>query len=495
MSDSVAKPAATARLSASDAAEQLAARIADRSAVVGVVGLGYVGLPLAVALAEAGFGLRGVDLDPGKVESLRGGRSPIADVSDPRVAAVVDSGRLQASTDYAGLSDCDAIFVCVPTPFDANKTPDLQFVHRAADGVAAQLRPGQLVVLQSTTYPGTTEEVILPRLEAADLEVGRDFFLAFSPERIDPGVPEHTVLNTPKVVGGITARCTELAAALLSSLGPAVHPVSSPRVAEMTKLLENIFRSVNIALVNEMAILGERMGLDIWEVIEAAATKPFGFMPFWPGPGVGGHCIPIDPYYLAWKAREYDFSTRFIELAADINQAMPFHAANLVDQALDWAGRSCKGARVLVLGVAFKPNVDDPRNSPAERVIELLLARGARVEYHDPHVPRFRVGGSPIHPEALQLRSRPLDEATVSEADAVVILTAHAALDYPAILRHARLVVDTTRATQGQEAEHLFRLGRQRPASEAMSEPGDAHHPAVEQPEGEHPADETPRST
>ena len=451
-------------VSSNATADALALRIAERDAKVGVVGLGYVGLPLAVALAEAGFRVRGVDLDPLKIAAIGAGRSPIADIESERVAPLVDAARLSAAADYGSLADCDAIFVCVPTPFDANKTPDLQFVRAAADGVAAQLRPGQLIVLQSTTYPGTTEEVILPRLEASDLEVGRDFFLAFSPERIDPGVPEHTVRNTPKVVGGVTPRCAQLAAGLLASLGPAVRIVSGPRVAEMTKLLENIFRSVNIALVNELAILGERMDLDIWEVIDAAATKPFGFMPFWPGAGVGGHCIPIDPYYLAWKAREYDFSTRFIELAADINQAMPFHAANLVSRALDADGRATLGARVLVLGVAFKPNVDDPRNSPAERVIELLLARGAELEYHDPHIPRFQVGGSPILSEPVELTGQALDDDRLVQADVVVILTAHASVDYDRVLRLARRVVDTTRATQGRDDRHLIRLGAAWPA-------------------------------
>jgi UDP-N-acetyl-D-glucosamine dehydrogenase len=443
----------------SQSALRLRERIADRSARVGVVGLGYVGLPLAVALAEAGYAVEGVDLDRHKVGLIQAGQSPIADISAERVAPLTASGRLVASADYAGLARCDAVFVCVPTPFDANKTPDLRFVHRAADGVAEHLHPGQLVILQSTTYPGTTEEVILPRLEASGLRVGEDFFLAFCPERIDPGVPEHTVLNTPKVVGGVTAQCADLAADLLSALGPAVRKVSSPRVAEMTKLIENIFRSVNIAMVNEMALLGERMGLDIWEVIDAAATKPFGFMPFWPSAGVGGHCIPIDPYYLAWKAREYDFSTRFIELAADINQAMPYHAVNLLARALDASGRPLAGARVLILGVAFKPNVDDPRNSPAERVMALLLSRGAILDYHDPHVPRFQVGGEPVLPRAVQLESRPLDDAALREADAVLILTAHAAVDHARVCRDARLIVDTTRATRNMQQTNLIRLG------------------------------------
>lgn len=440
-------------------ANPLLHRITTHTAHVGVIGLGYVGLPLAVALAEAGFPLTGVDLDARKIDLIRVGQSPIGDIPSDRVAPLIAAGRLTVGTDYAPLAACDAIFVCVPTPFDANKTPDLTYVRAAADGIAGILRPGQLIILQSTTYPGTTEEVIQPRLEAGGLAAGRDFFLAFSPERIDPGVPEHTVRNTPKVVGGVTPACAELAAALLATLGPEVRVVSNPRVAEMTKLLENIFRSVNIALVNELALLSERMGIDIWEVITAAATKPFGYMPFWPGPGVGGHCIPIDPYYLAWKAREYDFSTRFIELAADINQAMPHHVANLVTRQLNARGRPVKDARVIILGVAFKPDVDDPRHSPAERVIELLLEHGAVVRYHDPHIPEFHVGANPFHRPGEILRSVPLTPAELAAADIAVILAAHRAVDYAEVLAHAPLVVDTTRATLGVRAPNLVRLG------------------------------------
>jgi len=438
---------------------QLHDRIHDRTARVGVIGLGYVGLPLAVALAETGFGVTGVDREDRKVSAINGGQSPIGDVESARVASRVAAGALAATGDYRALAACDAIFVCVPTPFDANKTPDLRYVHAAAEGIAGILRPGQLVILQSTTYPGTTEEVIQPRLEAGGLRAGLDFFLAFCPERIDPGVSEHTVLNTPKVVGGITPTCAALAAALLSTLGPEVRTVSSPRVAEMTKLLENIFRSVNIALVNELALLCERMEIDIWEVIAAAATKPFGFMPFWPGPGVGGHCIPIDPYYLAWKAREFDFNTRFIELAADINQAMPHHVVNLMTWSLNARGHPVRGARVLVLGVAFKPDVDDSRHSPAERVIELLLELGAEVRYHDPHVPEFRVGASRFHRSAEVLHSTPLADAEMEAADVVIVLAAHRAVDYDRVLAKARLVLDTTRATMGRRADNLIRLG------------------------------------
>ena len=435
--------------------------IAHRTLRVGVIGLGYVGLPLAVALAEAGFRVTGIDVDARRVAAVGRGESPIADIDSARLAPLVAAGILTVSATYADVPECDAVFVCVPTPFDANKTPDLRYVHAAADGIAGHLRAGQLVVLQSTTYPGTTEEAIRPRLEANGLKAGVDFYLAFSPERIDPGVPEHTVLNTPKVVGGVTPDCTALAAALLGTLGPQVHVVSSPRVAEMTKLLENIFRSVNIALVNELALLCERMDIDVWEVIEAAATKPFGFMPFWPGAGVGGHCIPIDPYYLAWKAREYDFSTRFIELAADINQAMPHHVVSLAAQALDRCGRTLHAAQVLVLGVAFKPDVDDARHSPAERVIELLIERGAHVRYHDPHVGEFKVGRSAFHRPQEVLHSVPLTDEEIAAADVVLILTGHRDVDYPRVLDLARLVVDTTRVTRHLAGGHpnVVRLG------------------------------------
>ncbi len=445
-------------------------RIDDRSARLAVVGQGYVGLPLAMAFAAAGFRVVGVDTDPDKVAALEAGHSPIADVPDDQLAVTLASGRYEATTDPGVLAGSDAVFVCVPTPFDRNKTPDLTFVNSAADAVAKHLHRGQLVVLQSTTYPGTTEEAIRPRLEAGGLAAGRDFYLAFSPERIDPGVPEHTVLNTPKVVGGITPACTEVAAAIFATLGTAVHPVSSPRVAEMTKLLENIFRSVNIALVNELALLSERMGIDIWEVVDAAATKPFGFMPFHPGPGVGGHCIPIDPYYLAWKAREYDFSTRFIELAADTNQAMPRHVVGLVASALSRGGIPVSGARVLVLGVAFKGDVDDPRNSPAERVIELLMAQGARVSYHDPHVAAFRVGANVFRSEATDLRSIELTDEALATAHVAVILAAHSGIDYGRVVAGARLVVDATSATRGLGGA-VVRLGAPWPNQPATATP------------------------
>lgn len=433
---------------------------------VGVIGLGYVGLPLAVAFAEAGCEVVGVDVDPGKVAALMAGHSPIRDVPAEALRAALGSGRFRATTDYGALGGVEAMFICVPTPYDPMRAPDLSYVRAAAEGIVPYLRRGHLVVLQSTTYPGTTEEVVRPILERSGLVAGEDFDLAFSPERMDPGNREWTVRNTPKVVGGVTPRSTARAAALLRRLGAPVHEVSSPRVAEMSKLLENIFRSVNIALVNELALLCERMGIDVWEVIEAAKTKPFGFMAFYPGPGVGGHCIPVDPYYLSWKAREYDFYTKFIELAAEVNQAMPFHVVHKVEEALDrFAGRGLRGSRVLVLGVAFKREVDDARNSPAERIIELLLGRGAEVAYHDPYIPRFRVGGDVFRREAREFASVPLEEGWLRWADVVVIVTGHRAVDYGKVVREARLVVDTCNATMGlpHASAVVVRLGAPMP--------------------------------
>jgi UDP-N-acetyl-D-glucosamine dehydrogenase len=436
-------------------------KIADKSAHVAVIGLGYVGLPLASGLGKAGFRVTGVDLDLKKVKMLQQGMSYIADVPDEDLAPLVAEGRVQATADYDALSDVDAVFICVPTPFNAMKAPDLSFVEGAARGIVPRLHVGQLVVLQSTTYPGTTEECVQPILETSGLKAGQDFYLAFSPERIDPGNREFTVENTPKVVGGVTPQCGQLAGALLAHLTPQIHLVSSPRAAEMTKLLENIFRSVNIALVNELTLLSERMNIDIWEVIEAAKTKPFGFMPFYPGPGVGGHCIPVDPYYLSWKAREYDFYTKFIELAAEVNGDMPYHTVQKVIRGLNRRGCSIKEASVLVLGVAFKPNVDDARNSPAERVIELLLKEGAHVSYHDPYVPHFQVGGNVFLQTAVHFDSVPLTPEALAQADCVLIVTRHANVDYGRVVEHARLVVDTVNATRqvrGGRAE-VVRLG------------------------------------
>jgi UDP-N-acetyl-D-glucosamine dehydrogenase len=440
--------------------DTLAAKIADRSARVAIIGLGYVGLPLAVSFARAGYTVLGLDVDERKLAALHAGQSYIRDVAAVDVAAVVNAGRLAATNDYDRLREIDAIFICVPTPFDAMKAPDLTFVSQAAQGIATRLQPGQLVILQSTTYPGTTEEFVLPILERSGLRAGKDFYLAFSPERINPGDRQFTVENTPKVVGGLTPASTELARALLSQLFAYVHVVSSPRAAEMSKLLENIYRSVNIALVNELALLSERMGIDLWEVIEAAKTKPFGFMPFYPGPGVGGHCIPVDPYYLSWKAREYDFYTKFIELAAEVNQAMPYHVIDLVVQALSRQSKPIEGAHVLILGVAFKRDVDDARNSPAERIIELLLRRGAQVSYSDPYVPRFQVGGDVFFPDELWLESVELSAETLAASDCVVIIAGHQVVDYGQVVHHARTVVDTANVTHGLiGAERVARLG------------------------------------
>jgi UDP-N-acetyl-D-glucosamine dehydrogenase len=426
-----------------------------------VIGLGYVGLPLATAMAQVGLQVVGIDLDARKVADLKRGHSYIPDVPDEALA----QDNFNATDDYSALTGVDAIFICVPTPFDEMRAPDLKYVVAASEGIVPHLQTGHLIVLQSTTYPGTTEEVVQPILEKSGLKAGVDFNLAFTPERIDPGQTSSKgwdVSNTPKVVGGLTPRCVERTAKLFSRLGAPIHRVSSPRVAEMTKLLENIFRSVNIALVNELALLAERMGIDFWEVIQAAETKPFGFMPFYPGPGVGGHCIPVDPYYLSWKARAYDFYTKFIELAAEVNQAMPYHVVALVGRGLSRQGRPLLGARVLVLGVAFKPNIDDARNSPAERVIELLLAQGAAdVSYHDPYVPTYTVGGDVFWPQRLTLTSVPLTQTAVSQSDCVVIVTNHDGLDYDLVARHAPLIVDTRNATAGVSAPAslILRLG------------------------------------
>ncbi len=429
--------------------DELATKVVEKSARVAVIGLGYVGLPLAVGFAKVGYSVVGLDVDERKLAALNEGTSYIQDVETAEVAAVVHSGQLSASNDYDLLRDVDAIIICVPTPFDAMKAPDLVFVEQVAREIAPRLRLGQLIILQSTTYPGTTEEFVQPILEASGLRAGEDFYLAFSPERINPGDTQFTVENTPKVVGGLTPQCTERARLLLAQLFAHVHIVSSPRAAEMSKLLENIFRSVNIALVNELALLSERMDVDLWEVIEAAKTKPFGFMPFYPGPGVGGHCIPVDPYYLSWKAREYDFYTKFIELAAEVNQAMPYHVVDLVAQALSKQGKALDGAQVLILGVAFKRDIDDARNSPAERIVEVLLKRGADVAYSDPYVPRYRVGMDVFYPEECWLESVDLSEEVLASADCVVIVAGHKVIDYARVLCHASVVVDTVNATQG----------------------------------------------
>jgi len=419
---------------------------------VAVIGLGYVGLPLAVEFARAGVRVLGIDVDGKRVQAINRGESHIPDVPSRDLAPLVQAGRLSASTVYPDCAQADAMVICVPTPFTRMKAPDLSYIEAACRSLAPHVVRGGLVVLQSTTYPGTTEELVRPILEAGGRRAGRDFLLAFSPERIDPGNKQFGAHNTPKVVGGIDAASCEAACALFAFLVPPeqIHRVSGPKVAEMCKLLENIFRSVNIALVNELTKLCERMGIDIWEVIDAASTKPFGFMPFYPGPGVGGHCIPVDPYYLSWKAREYDFYTKFIELAAEVNSSMPFFTVNRIAEALNRRGKPLLGARILVLGAAFKRDIDDPRNAPALEVMKLLRAQGAEVGYHDPHVPEVSLavphesGASP----APHLRSVPLTEHTVASQDCVCLAVAHSVFDIPWLLKHSRLLMDATGVTR-----------------------------------------------
>jgi UDP-N-acetyl-D-glucosamine dehydrogenase len=431
----------------------LRSRIEDRTATLGVVGLGYVGLPLALEFARAGFRVTGIDVDPGRVGAVNRGESHIGDVAGAELAAAVRAGRLVAWTSWDAAADLDAIVICVPTPFNANREPDLSFVRTATEEIARRLRPGQLIVLESTTYPGTTEELLLPIFAAGGLQVGRDFCLAYSPERVDPGNRDYHVENTPKLVGGVTPLCTALAASLYEKAIIKVVPLSSPRVAEMAKLLENIFRNVNIALVNELAMLCDRMGISVWEVVEAAGTKPFGFMSFQPGPGVGGHCIPVDPVYLAWKAKEYDFYTNFITLAAEVNANMPHFVVQKLLRVLARQGGQVLGSRVLLLGVTFKRNIADVRNSPALKLLELLRDHGILAAYHDPLIPRLPLKGS-------ELESIPLTAAAVRDADCVVIHTDHATFNYDWIVEHARLVFDTRNATRDVKSgrEKVVRL-------------------------------------
>jgi UDP-N-acetyl-D-glucosamine dehydrogenase len=433
--------------------DALRAAIAARRAPLCVVGLGYVGLPLAVELARAGFSVTGLDVDRGKVEAVRAGRSYIPDVPGGEVAALRAAGRLDASTDPAVLGNARATIICVPTPLRKTKDPDLSFVTEAARAVRQHLKAGQLVVLESTTYPGTTQEMVFPELRASGLEVGREFFLAFSPERVDPGNQRYNIRNTPKVVSGITARCRALAEELYGAVVERVVPVSSTQTAEMVKLLENTFRSVNIGLVNEIAIMCDRLGLDVWEVIDAAASKPFGFMPFYPGPGLGGHCIPVDPLYLSWKLKTLNFTSRFIELASEINGSMPRFVVQRVFDALNRQERAVKGSRILALGVAYKRDTSDCRESPALDVIELLRERGADLQYHDPFVPEVRVGDT-------VLRSVALEDAALTSAHCAVILADHSGVDYARVVRLSRCVVDARNATRNvtDGRERVIRL-------------------------------------
>jgi UDP-N-acetyl-D-glucosamine dehydrogenase len=423
-------------------------KIEDRSALIAVIGLGYVGLPVGVVFAEAGYPVLGIDVSAEKVESIKSGRSYVQDVPTEVLEPLVKEGRIEATTDFDRLSEADAISICVPTPLNKTKDPDLSYVVTATKDITAHLRSQQLVILESTTYPGTTQELVLPILEESGLEVGKDFFVAFSPERVDPGNPHYGVKNTPKVVGGVTERCTELAALLYEAALDVVVPVSSASAAETVKLLENTFRSVNIGLVNEIAIMCDRLKIDVWEVIDAAATKPFGFMPFYPGPGLGGHCIPIDPHYLSWKLKTLNYKARFIELAGEVNSEMPDYVMTKIVNGLNDHKKPVNGSRILVIGVAYKPDIDDVRESPALDILKLLKLRGADVSYHDPFVPELRLNGE-------TLRSAPLEDGGY---DCAVITSDHSSLDYEQITRSFPLVVDTRNATKGIRSENVVKL-------------------------------------
>jgi UDP-N-acetyl-D-glucosamine dehydrogenase len=433
--------------------DSLLQKIEKREAKVAVIGLGYVGLPLAVEKAKAGFTVIGIDRKEERVAMVNRGENYIPDILGSDLATVVAEGKLRATQDFSVVADADVITICVPTPLDKNKQPDTSYIEGVVKQSLPYLHKGQLVVLESTTYPGTTEEVILPRIESRGFKVGEDIFLAFSPERVDPGNDRYKTKNTPKVVGGVTPACTEVATALYEQvLDGTVFSASSTRVAEMTKLLENIFRIVNISLVNELALLCEKMKIDIWEVIEAAKTKPFGFMPFYPGPGLGGHCIPLDPFYLSWKAKEYDFSTRFIELAGEINDAMPYHVVKRAMELLNEEGKAIRGSKVMLLGMAYKRDIDDLRESPALKVARLLADRGAMLSYHDPYIPEINSAG-------LELRDVVLTPKLLAAQDLVIITTAHTNVDYKMVVHHAPLILDTRNATRGIESFKVARLG------------------------------------
>ncbi len=434
--------------------QNLISRFSNRSARVAILGLGYVGLPLAVAFAEAGFKVVGIDPDKRKVDTIERGESHIQDIPGEQVARLVKAGTLKATTDFSALKEADAVSICVPTPLRKTGDPDLSYILSATEQLAKYVHPKMVVVLESTTYPGTTREILLPELgEDKGLNVGVDFFLAFSPERVDPGREDWTTLNTPKVIGGITPACSEVAAAWYAEALKTVVPVSSAEVAEMAKLLENTFRMINIGLVNEMAMMCEKLGVDVWEVIDAAATKPFGFMKFTPGPGLGGHCIPIDPLYLSWKLRALNYTARFIELASEINTGMPRYVVGKVQDAMNDQGKSLKGHRVLVLGAAYKPDIDDIRKSPSLDVIGLLQQKGAEVSYHDPYI-------SSLRHEGLEMDSVPDLMDAVQQSDCVVIVTNHSNYNYSELLQNARLIVDTRNAlgAAGRDNPKVIRL-------------------------------------
>jgi UDP-N-acetyl-D-glucosamine dehydrogenase len=431
-------------------AELMKEKIRSRTAKVGVIGLGYVGLPLAVEFANAGFTVTGIDVLAAKVEGLNAGRSYVQDVASEAIRKHVDSARLNATTDFSVIAELDTISIAVPTPLRKTKDPDMSFVVSAAEQVARYIHPGLLVILESTTYPGTTEELLLPMLEKSGLKAGEDFFLCFSPERVDPGNTRFQTRNIPKVVGGITPACTEVGALFYSQALERVVPVSSTSVAEMVKVLENTFRMINIGLANEIAVMCEHMGINVWEVIDAAATKPFGFMPFYPGPGLGGHCIPIDPFYLSWKSKQAGVEARFIELAGQINGQMPRYVVDRIQTALNNHGKPLMGSRVHIVGVAYKSDIDDLRESPALDIILLLERKGAQVSYTDPHIPSLRLNGHGLTSEDLA--------SGTAAADCVVIVTDHKALDYAVVVDKARLIVDTRNALKSHRSPTIVRL-------------------------------------
>jgi len=427
-------------------------KLAAREAQVAVVGLGYVGLPLAVEFAESGFRVIGLDVDAQKVRKINAGESYIDDIAGERVRALVAGRRFSATDCYEDLRQVDAISICVPTPLRKTRDPDMAYIVQAAESIAEIRHPGMLIVLESTTYPGTTEEIILPAIVGEDLAIGDDIFIAYSPERIDPGNTDYSVSNTPKVVGGITADCTEVAKALYQAAVDEIIAVSSPTAAEMVKLLENTFRAVNIGLVNEMALMCDKLDIDVWEVIQAAASKPFGYMPFYPGPGLGGHCIPVDPHYLSWKLKTLNYNARFIELASEINTSMPYYVVDKITEALNNQALSVRGSRILILGVAYKRNVDDVRESPALDIISLLRQRGAEVDYHDPHVPRIQLESD------IRMRSKPYCASLLQEVDCVVIVTDHCGYDWDEIARNSRCIVDTRHVYSDRNSGNVISL-------------------------------------
>ncbi len=421
--------------------QQLKVKIQEKQAVVGIIGLGYVGLPLAVEFGQAGFSVVGIDIDQKKVDAINNGTSYIQDVPSEKVSQLLQTGNLKATVDFATLREIDAVSICVPTPLRKTKDPDISFIIAAVEQIVKHLHPLQLIVLESTTYPGTTDEVILPELSKTGLQVGTDFFLAFSPERVDPGNRHYTTKNTPKVIGGVTPACSEIAKLLYEQAIKTVVPVTSTKAAEMVKLLENTFRSVNIGLVNEIAIMCDKLDVDVWEVIEAAATKPFGFMPFYPGPGLGGHCIPIDPHYLAWKMKTLDYNARFIELAGEINSSMPEYVVIKATDALNDQSKSVKGSRILILGIAYKRDINDVRESPALDIFRILEKKGAILCYNDPYIPEFSE-------DNMTLTSVELSEGLVESMDCVILVTNHSSYDYQWLVDHSNIFVDTRNVTK-----------------------------------------------